>query len=67
MKRTTRNAISIIKKAFVITLAILCIVLLTAAIITLSKILFGLFLICLAIYFSFLAIEIIVLPMFRKR
>ena len=67
MKRTTRNAISIIKKAFVITLAILCIVLLTVAVITSSKFWMGLFLICLAIYFSFLTIEIIVLPMFRKR
>lgn len=67
MKNNSRKLISLFKKIFVIALAVLSIVLLAAAIITLNNILFILFSICLAVYMAFLLVETVIKPILRMK
>lgn len=67
MKNTTRKIISTIKKGVVIALALFCLILLTAAIITLSTIILKLFAICAIVYFGFILWETVIWPFLRKK
>ena len=67
MKNTTRKIISTIKNGFVIVLALLCLILLSAAIITLSTIILKLFVICAVVYFGFILWETVIWPFLRKK
>lgn len=67
MKKISRKVTSIIMKAMVILLAILCVVLLAAAIVTVSKILFTLFCICGTVYTVVFVTKKIILPKFKKK
>jgi len=67
MRKITRKATSIVKKGALIALAILCMALFVAAVITLSRILFRLFCFCLAIYIVATIVKVFILPLFKKK
>lgn len=67
MKNIARKTKNIIKKTFVVVMALLILGLLLAAIITLSKVISKIFVVCLVVYWTFIFLETVILPLLRRK